>query len=159
MTATNSNHTENKNSPISGNLLYDTPLLDPDEDRLGRKEFARFLAQAILKMNADEGFVFALNGPWGAGKTTVINFVLHFIEKADKSETHPVVVRFNPWWFSGREQLLHQFFSQLRAALGEPDISDDLQEVGNKLSFCQYIGPINIYTYSRNVRRSSEAGC
>jgi len=80
MTATNSNHTEKKNIPVSKNLLYDSPLRDPGEDRLGRKEFARFLAQAILKMNADEGFVFALNGPWGSGKTTVINFVLQIKE-------------------------------------------------------------------------------
>ncbi|RLC07336.1 MAG: NTPase, partial [Deltaproteobacteria bacterium] len=154
MTTTNSNHTENKNNPIPENLLYDTPLLDPDEDRLGRKEFARFLAQAILKMNADEGFVFALNGPWGSGKTTVINFVLHFIEKADKSEIPLVVVRFNPWWFSGREQLLHQFFTQFRAALGEADVSDDLQKVGNKLDlFANILAPL---TFIPTVGTSAE---
>jgi len=145
MSETNSKRSEKNNNPVSENLLYDTPLLDPDEDRLGRKEFARFLAQAILKMNADEGFVFALNGPWGSGKTTVINFVLHFIEKTDKSETPLVVVRFNPWWFSGREQLLHQFFTQFRAALGEADVSDDLQKVGNKLDlFANILAPLTL---------------
>ncbi|MDA1347805.1 MAG: P-loop NTPase fold protein [Chloroflexi bacterium] len=57
-------------------LLYDTPLRDPSNDQLERRAFAEFIAKAICTMDADEGFVFSLQGPWGSGKTTTINFVL-----------------------------------------------------------------------------------
>jgi predicted KAP-like P-loop ATPase len=83
-------------------------------------------------MDAEEGFVFALNGPWGAGKTTIINFVLHFLE-VEKEKTELVVARFNPWWFSGREQLIQQFFRQFKATLGGRDAPKELRSVSQKL--------------------------
>src|SRR5438046_2423865 len=86
-------------------LLYDAPLTDPAQDRLGRSAFSEVLAKSILRLDAQEGFVFALNGPWGAGKTTVINFALKALER-EAGSSEIVVVRFNPWWFSGQEQLL-----------------------------------------------------
>jgi len=129
----------------SQSLLYDAPLHDPSQDRLGRAEFAKFLAKAILKMDAAEGFVFALNGPWGSGKTTIINFVLHFIEKEQKEPEQLIEIRFNPWWFSGREQLLQQFFRQIQAALGARDVPKDLKEIGKKLSvFAHILEPIGL---------------
>jgi len=130
----------------SDKLLYDTPLRDPDrQDRLGRADFSKFLAQAILKMDADEGFVFSLNGPWGSGKTTVINFVLHYIEREQKEPKDLIIIRFNPWWFSGREQLLLQFFSQFRAALGKKDVGSELKEVGKKLeNFSKVLIPFTL---------------
>jgi len=84
-------------------------------------------------MDAQEGFVFALNGPWGAGKTTIINFVLHFLIEEQKEENELVVVRFNPWWFSGREQLIQQFFRQFKATLGGQDAPKELRNVSQKL--------------------------
>lgn len=122
-------------------LLYDSPLRQPSQDRLGRANFAKFLAEAILKMDAEEGFVFALNGPWGSGKTTVINFVLHFIEKQKRSK-QLLTVRFNPWWFSGREQLLQHFFKQMRAGLGGHDVPKDLHKISEKLdAFSKILAP------------------
>jgi len=97
-------------------LLSDAPLVRPGDDRLDRRRFAESLAHAILRIDADEGFVFALYGAWGSGKTTVLNFVLHFLNEDARP---PVVVRFNPWWFSGSHDLLRRFFDQLAAVLKE----------------------------------------
>lgn len=116
-------------------LLYDTPLMLPDKDRLGRAEFAKSLANAILQMDAEEGFVFALNGHWGSGKTTTINFVLHYLKEEHKIPKEIIIVRFNPWWFSGREQLLQQFFRQFRTVL-EKNVTKKLKKlkkIGRKL--------------------------
>ena len=46
------------------------------------------------------GLVLAVYGAWGLGKSTLINFVRHYIDELPE-ETRPVVVIFNPWWFSG----------------------------------------------------------
>lgn len=110
----------------------DAPLVDPEQDRLGRADFAKFLAEAIMGLDVDEGFVFALLGTWGSGKTTTLNFVLHYLDESDNDDK-PVVVKFNPWWFSGRDQLLLQFFTQLRLALSLPNVPDRLQRLGSTI--------------------------
>jgi predicted KAP-like P-loop ATPase len=104
-------------------LFHDRALDRPDQDRLARQPFSRFLAEAILTMDADESFVFALHGSWGSGKSTVLNFLEFYLTQpeltAHDTAPAPVVVKFNPWWFSGTEQLFRQFFSEFRVALGK----------------------------------------
>jgi predicted KAP-like P-loop ATPase len=65
-------------------------------------------------MDSAEGMIVGLHGPWGSGKTTLLNFVLEFVGAAGNA---PIVVHFNPWWFSGLDNLLGQFFAQLSAAV------------------------------------------
>ena len=62
-------------------LANDRPVSDPQGDLLHRQPFVEQLAQSILSVNAHEGFVFAVTGPWGSGKTTVLNFVENFLRK------------------------------------------------------------------------------
>ena len=57
-----------------------------------------------------------LYGPWGSGKTTALNFVKHFLSD-EPEKGRPAVVYFNPWWFSGREDLILRFFAQMQVAL------------------------------------------
>jgi predicted KAP-like P-loop ATPase len=98
-------------------LSPDKPLLNPDEDRLGYDPFARNLANSICKMSPPEGLVIAIYGVWGAGKSTLIEFILHHLDKYQADEK-PHVIRFNPWWFSGHENLVRQFFNQLYSEFG-----------------------------------------
>ncbi len=122
-------------------LSSDVPLTDPEKDKLGRREFANHLASAVLQMSADDGFVLALNGPWGSGKTTIVNFALSYL-RAESSRDKLVVVQFNPWWFSGREQLFYQFFQQFAASLDIGDVSEALKGVGGALDvFSRLLGP------------------
>ncbi|MGN6697931.1 MAG: P-loop NTPase fold protein, partial [Thermomicrobiales bacterium] len=72
-------------------LRPDVALRDPKDDLLGRANFAEYLAKAILKLDAEDGFVFALNGPWGAGKTSIINFILYFLQRAQQENEQIVV--------------------------------------------------------------------
>jgi predicted KAP-like P-loop ATPase len=92
----------------------DRPLLNPREDRLGYAPFARALAQGIFAMSAPDGLVVGIYGAWGLGKTTVLNFVEHYLHESQPGEFD--VIRFNPWWFSGRVDIAAAFFDQLRGA-------------------------------------------
>ena len=58
----------------------------------------------------------ALYGPWGSGKTTLLGFVEHYLDKMPSKE-RPVVVHFNPWWFSGHEDIARDFLSVFQATL------------------------------------------
>jgi predicted KAP-like P-loop ATPase len=99
--------------PPPATTSADRPLDNPDDDRLGYAPFAKALAKGIASMSAPDGLVVAIYGAWGLGKTTVLNFVEHYLE-ADQPEQY-VVVRFNPWWFSGRVDIAAAFFEQMRA--------------------------------------------
>jgi predicted KAP-like P-loop ATPase len=95
----------------------DRPLADPSEDSLGYAPFAKNIAESICKMVPAEGFVIAIYGSWGSGKTTLLNFVEAYLKQKPAEEEQPVIIRFNPWWFSGQEDLTRRFFALLETYL------------------------------------------
>ncbi len=95
----------------------DRPGEDPASDRLGYAPFAKHLADSILRLPSSEGLVVALYGTWGTGKTTMLNYVRYY-SKQSPPDQQPTLVAFNPWWFSGSEDLIRTFFGQLQAHLG-----------------------------------------
>lgn len=93
----------------------DRPLQHPEQDRLGYAAFAEWIAQCIQDVPATEGLVIALYGPWGSGKSSVLAFVKHYLDNLPKTD-RPILVPFNPWWFSGDEDLVRHFFDELRVS-------------------------------------------
>lgn len=107
--------------------LIDAPIRSAAEDDLGRAPVAREFAQSILELDASQGLVVAVLGPWGHGKSSFINLMREEFEGIPKesdptpeeSETRQAltVIDFNPWMFSGSDQLVDFFFAQIGAEL------------------------------------------
>lgn len=112
-------------------LLPDTALNDPNLDRLDRAQFAASLSSSIGRLEVNDSFVIGLCGPWGSGKTSVLNFVLADLDNGDADS--PIILRFNPWWFSGREQLLEAFLAQFTATLNMPKRGENAKKAGKLL--------------------------
>ncbi|WP_233874465.1 KAP family P-loop NTPase fold protein [Paraburkholderia adhaesiva] len=99
----------------------DAPQFHPSFDAFGYAPFAQAIASAVRAIQSPRGLVMAIDGPWGAGKTSLLNFVRHYLssptpEEATARIDAPVVlVDFNPWWFADKEQLAMQFLVQFRA--------------------------------------------
>lgn len=104
-------------------LSSDFPLVNPDDDLLGYAGFAHNLASAISEMAPMHGLVMSINGPWGSGKSTVINFVISELRKLDE-EKQPIIIEFNPWWFSGHEYLTRLLITFISTSLGDNDFSE-----------------------------------
>ena len=125
----------------------DQPITKCSEDKLGRTSFAEPLAQAILSYKSDECVVLGLFGSWGTGKTSLINMCLECINKAVVSYSEnekPIVIKFNPWNYSGQQQLIVQFFNHLSAALSKHQ-SKRIKEIGKELiSYTKAILPIEV---------------
>lgn len=85
----------------------DNPIECSGEDRLERKGVAEDFAQHVLKLDASEGAVVGVFGPWGSGKTSFLN-----LAKETWKGKVPVI-DFNPWLFSGTEQLVRRFFDEI----------------------------------------------
>lgn len=92
----------------NGKIPGDNPIRDPKDDVLGRNDVAESFVRHVLKLDVSEGAVVGVFGPWGSGKTSFIN-----LARAKFKELGNPVFDFNPWMFSGTEQLVQRFFTEL----------------------------------------------
>ena len=106
-------------------LPGDNPIRDSGQDVLQRAAGAATFARQVLDLDASEGAAVGVFGPWGSGKTSFVNLA----RKTFRDSCTPVL-DFNPWMFSGTEDLLGRFFSELSAELK----LRDLNKIGGALA-------------------------
>lgn len=126
----------------------DCPISLLDDDKLNRREFAESLAQAILNHEKENCLTISLMGKWGSGKTSIINMVEDYW---DQSDSENIIVHFDPWYFSNRDDLIFQFFDIL-SNIPEKDFTDkininNLKKLGKSL--------VNMASFSLNVGLAS----
>lgn len=102
-------------------LNSDRPISSSADDKFQRAAFAKLLAAQLLALPKGDSFVLGLSGPWGSGKTSILNLV----EKEFTVNEEVVVVWFNPWLFSGTSELLEHFFEELAAQIVESKPTDE----------------------------------
>jgi KAP family P-loop domain len=124
-------------------VVGDNPIKNPEDDALGRSAPAAAFADQIASLDTSEGVVVGVLGPWGSGKTSFVN-----LSRANLSATGAAVLDFNPWMFSGAEQLVESFFVEVAAELklrpGLASIGNDLQDYGEAfagLAWLPLVGP------------------
>jgi predicted KAP-like P-loop ATPase len=130
----------NKRTGLS--VAADSPIRTADHDVLGRADFARSFAEQVLAFDASEGVVVGVLGAWGSGKTSFVN-----LARVHWEQLGIAVLDFNPWMFSGAEQLVESFFielsSQLKLHPGLAEIGEFLEDYGegfSKLSWLPIVG-------------------
>lgn len=100
----------------------DIPINKKEDDKLERFLFCTQLAEAVLNYRSNESLVIGLYGKWGSGKTSILNLTIDEVRlKKYKNNEAPKIINFNPWNFSGQDQLISQFFKELAYQL---DIKD-----------------------------------
>ncbi|PYE96172.1 P-loop NTPase fold protein [Bacillus sp. 196mf] len=90
------------------------PLDDVDRDRLGFRGKAEEIAGFINDFSPKLPYCLSINGSWGAGKSTMLNFIATNLDKGKC-----ITVRFNPWMISEREELIKNLFEEIYYAMGE----------------------------------------
>lgn len=107
----------------------DNPINQADDDLLNRAGHARRLARQVLAFDLSEGLVVGVLGPWGSGKTSFVNLM-----RSELSAIGGPILDFNPWMFSGAQQLVDSFFaemaSQLKLKPGLAEIGKNLEDYG-----------------------------
>ncbi len=114
----------------------DRPIQTCDQDLFGRRAFADRLAQAIMNYGEKDSIVLGLYGPWGSGKTSILNCVTECISNANKTlgeDDRHIVSVFNPWNYSDQNQLIGQFFRHLSHELKRNNRFWQSDKVGNLL--------------------------
>lgn len=103
---------ENQSLHSSG-FHVDRPKDHPDQDCLGRSNFAENLASKIAAWKQQDSLVIGLEGAWGSGKSSIKNFILYYLGEESGIST----VEFNPWQFSGDDRLFEEFAGAIASVL------------------------------------------
>jgi hypothetical protein len=122
----------------AGELEADKPRLRGSDDLLGRLPFAERIASLIAARNAAESLVIAIYGPWGDGKTSVVNFV----EDCLKDSATVIFIKFNPWIVDDRNALLRSFFETIATTLGEKLATRGQELAGALRKYSGYLAPL-----------------
>jgi predicted KAP-like P-loop ATPase len=97
------------------------PINTPKQDKLERGGFISRLCHAVIDRNTSTatGAILGITGPWGSGKSSILNLLDHSI-RANYPDA--IIVRFDPWLISGRNDLISEFIAELIAELRQaPD--------------------------------------
>jgi len=116
-------------------IIGDEPIKEAKYDVIGRLHLAKAIAAEIRKLDASSGMVIGILGPWGSGKTSLINLIRNELA----TEPTITVLDFNPWLFSGTSELVQMFFSevaeQLRFESGTLNtIADEFERYAEKVA-------------------------
>ncbi|MFJ5534111.1 P-loop NTPase fold protein [Streptomyces sp. NPDC093261] len=116
-------------------------------DLLGRQQYAQHAVALLHQVREQsESGVLALIGPWGSGKSSVLQMTIQHLENAaGAADTNRwSVAELNPWMYSDLESLTLALFSEIRAALPNGNQWSELR--GKIGTFGQSISPLGKLT-------------
>lgn len=119
----------------------DCPVDNFDIDSFGYKKVAKEVATAIYQLRSNSGYVIAINGKWGSGKSSFLFYTEKYLTdkcnelEIPESDKRPVVFHFDPWLFSGHQDIISQFFTQIQVQceINQEKISGQALEILNKI--------------------------
>ncbi len=121
-------------------LAIDRPSKDII-DAFQRTAFSKQVARLVFSESKCRatGIVAGMTGPWGSGKSQSLLYIADELEtlvrKAERlsssRESHPktVIINFNPWLYSNRDEVLSAFFREVREACQKTEGLEDIVSV------------------------------
>ncbi|MFE0251779.1 P-loop NTPase fold protein [Streptomyces sp. NPDC059010] len=131
----------------SRHLLGDDPV-NAAGDELDRKRFSEHMIRVINRVRAQsESSVIALIGPWGSGKSSILEMVKDSIDELSVAEDEESpewrVAEFNPWIHSDSLSMYVGFYSELRACLpGGERWSEARESIGSWIQNAAPLGKL-----------------
>jgi len=105
----------------------DRPIESRSEDKLERAAFVKSLGKRLVVNGKATGLIVGVEGEWGSGKSSILNMLKEELGLR-KEYGAPLVMRFDPWLISTRDDLIAHFFAQLTSELrqyvGHYDVYD-----------------------------------
>jgi predicted KAP-like P-loop ATPase len=100
-------------------LLGDYPRESIRRDEFGLEKIVCALSDTLTQRVTRSGYTLGIQGQWGSGKTTLVNFVAEKI-KAEEPWHH--TIKFDPWLLGEKNALLPFFLGQLATKIDDISI-------------------------------------
>ena len=98
-----------------GPIFGDDPIEDQELDFFSRGDYVNRAVEVLYNVsNYQHSTVVALVGPWGCGKTSLLNLIRQRLKDTRLLR----VVEFNPWMVSDLTSLVSDFFASVLPAIG-----------------------------------------
>jgi predicted KAP-like P-loop ATPase len=128
----------------TGYVQADAPIERRSDDRLQRAPLAEAISDQVVHGPKGQGLVIGIVGKWGSGKTSLLKMV----DEAVRESSESVILTFNPWLFSGTDQLVVRFLeelaAQLRGASNKAGASATLGRAAERLSaYAESLEPLS----------------
>jgi hypothetical protein len=137
----------------------DSPITGDEKkpDRLNRLAFARRVGDALRLSRDSNSLVVSLEGPWGYGKTSVINLINMYYAKAGKDQ-RPIVFNFNPWMIGNANVLVQTFLLQFSSAIGLSGRGKSVQKAAKQLiGYSKILNPLKLIPGVEPIAMTVEA--
>lgn len=111
----------------------DKPISTTREDRLDRSIFAQQIAKSILLYGKQECLTIGIYGDWGEGKSSLANMILNEVDQniSNTPSEYICIIRFNPWLYSNKEDLISCMFKEISKAFNISDVEDTVQKTAS----------------------------
>ncbi|WP_114418016.1 P-loop NTPase fold protein [Marinospirillum perlucidum] len=96
-------------------LDTDRALEDKEKDQFGFVGMAKKLAPSIVQASKGDGIVIGLEGPWGSGKTSLLNFLRAELAANDGENVHTITIA--PWLNGDSSPLVSALLDPMAAIL------------------------------------------
>ena len=120
------------------NYNADRAITQIEDDLIGRSSFSKALGKAICDCDSLDSIVLGLYGKWGSGKTSIANMAMQTVLELSEHENKPIILRFSPWNYTDKDNLISLFFRALSAAIDGSDNTEIKAKVGDTLK--EYAG-------------------
>ncbi|TAY13849.1 KAP family P-loop NTPase fold protein [Rhizobium leguminosarum] len=106
-------------------LDTDRPLSDETSDKFGFVGIAERLAPNILDAVDGDGLVIGIEGPWGSGKTTLMNFLETELQKLKDDHIH--LIKIAPWLNGDVSNLVRSLLDRIAEVIEKAEEAEPAQ--------------------------------
>lgn len=115
-------------------LLNDDPIEDDSEDKLNYSPIVEKTTNILINENHEKSLTIGLVGPWGNGKSSVLNLINRKLIESKKNDL--IIVNFQPYLNHKEDDIINEFFISLSNELSKYNgkLSDILNEYSEKVT-------------------------
>lgn len=138
----------------------DNAITGIEEDIFDFNPTAEKLANDIQYFSNTDSYVIAVNGEWGCGKSSFLSLVQYHLEWTVGFEN--IVLSFDPWMFSGGEDVVRQLFTHVHIMLQNIHLKSDSKITPDTLKLFENvlscIGAIADFTFAPPISLAAKIG-
>lgn len=125
--------------PLNNKLLSDAPIKENKESVLNFDSLANKIEELIINENHEKAISIGIIGPWGNGKTSLIELVENKIKESKESKDKYkdlITITFLPYLNHNENDVINEFFTILSNEISKYSgkLSNDLMTYAHKLN-------------------------